>query len=349
VDDAVFTDRFAAPLDSARRVALSFAQRAPTLWPWLASRDRRVALLLSAHACVAFTLAVLFPAPLFVLLPLVLGVPHVVSDLRYLVLRRISSRGARRVVFGVAALFVAMIAANLSGVRFDVARAELCLGIASVTGAVIATARPRARPALVLTVVVGLSVAALRAPLFALLVLLHVHNVVALVLWLLLFRKRARAVIAPLLLVGGLSALLASGALLRVTFGHGVYRAFGAHLLAATDVLAPGLPDRFAIGLVCAWIFLQSVHYLVWLVLVPTDAELGSGATSFRQSLRSLAQDLGPVGLALFAASFVAFAGLGGVAPLATRNAYLALASFHAWLELAGLAYCAAGGAPKIA
>jgi hypothetical protein len=191
-----------------------------------------------------------------------------------------------------------------------------------------------------------LAALSLGAPALSLVVLLHAHNLVALAAWLFLYRTRKQrgAVAAPLALVFLGAGLLASGVLLPFTFGSGVYQAFGAHLLAATDILAPGLPDDLAIGLTLSWIFLQSIHYLVWLVLVPMDADAGSGATSFRTSLRVLVRELGGPGFALCAVTFLTFAGLGGIAPLATRNAYLALASFHVWLEVAVLGFLVVRG-----
>jgi hypothetical protein len=49
-------------------------------------------------------------------------------------------------------------------------------------------------------------------------------------------------------------------------------------------------------------------------------------------------------GLVSSAALFVVVAGLGAISPLPTRHAYLALASFHVWLELAVLAHCFVNG-----
>jgi hypothetical protein len=353
MDSITWTDRMAAPLDGVRRGVLTAARRGRPFRTVLGSRDRRVAWTMGVHACVALVLTARYPVLLFVLLPLALGVPHVISDLRYLVLRRTQNRRWRALVFSGCAAVLAVNVAALFGAHFNVARAEVLLGIFAVSGAAIAAlvarleASPNAtlsRGALVLAAIAALGAVAIAFPVVSLVVLLHVHNVVALVLWLSLYRRGARAVVPPLFLIACGAALLISGALIPWTLHYGSWRGFGTNLLALSDWLAPGLPDTLAVGLTSSWIFLQSVHYLVWLVLVPTDERRGSGATSFRTSLRELVQDLGAPGAALGAVTWALVMGFGAAAPLSARNAYLALASFHVWLELAVLAFRAVQG-----
>lgn len=351
--NAIWTDRLAAPLDGLRQRTLLGVARARAFRPLVGSRERRIAFVVGAHACAALVLTVLFPVPLFVVVPLVLGVPHVVSDLRYLVLRRVARPGTRGLVLSGCAAFVAVSGASLLGARFDVARVEVLLGVLAVLLAAASPLFVRREPlsssivvraAAVLSGVLVLGGMALSTPRAALVVLLHGHNGVALVAWLWLFRNRARSVLLPLLFIAGSAALLGTGFLIPVTLRLGAWQAFGTNLLSASDVLAPGLPAPIAVGLTLSFVFLQSVHYLVWLVLVPMDAEPGSGATSFRRSLRSLSRDLGTAGLLFSAGLFVLVAGLGAVFPLPTRHAYLALAGFHVWLELAVLGFHAVSG-----
>jgi hypothetical protein len=348
VANAVWTDRLAAPLDGLRERTLLAVLRARAFRWLLGSRERRIAFVMSAHACVALLLTVLLPIPLFVAVPLVLGVPHVVNDLRYLVLRRVSDARVRALVLSGSTALIAVSAAGLSGVRFDVARAEVLLGMVAIS---LAAASPlivrrgrlgsltAGRGAFALSAIAAIGAVALSSPRTALVVILHGHNVVAIVAWLWLFRARPRTAVLPLSLIFGGSALLVAGTMIPLTMRLGVWDALGTNLLVASDVIAPGLPAALGVGLTLAFVFLQSVHYLVWLVLVPTDAEGGSGASSFRRSLRSLFHDLGTVGIVSAVALFVVFAGLGVAAPMPTRHAYLALAGFHVWLELAVLAF----------
>jgi hypothetical protein len=185
---------------------------------------------------------------------------------------------------------------------------------------------------------------ALKAPRTSLIVLLHAHNWVALVVWLWLFRNRSRAVLPSLVLIVGIAGLLASGILTLPTLQFGMWKAFGTNLLVAADWLAPGVPGALGVGLASSFIFLQSVHYLTWLVLIPMDGSTRSGSASFRRSFRELVADLGAPGAAAAAAACALVGGFGAAAPLTTRNAYLALASFHVWLELGVLAFHAVRG-----
>lgn len=346
-----FADRLAAPLDGVRRALLSAAVEAPSVRALVSSRDRRLAWTVGAHACAALALTVLFPAPLLVLIPIAFGVPHVAADLRYLVLRRTRNPLARASILASCGALLAVSVLGLFHVRFDVARVEVALGslAVAVAGSVALVRRraPARRWAVGLSGLAGivtLGAAAVQAPATALVVLLHVHNVVALVVWLWLFRGRVRVVIPSIAVVAAFCALLASGAFIPATLHFGIWRAFGTNLLSAADWLAPGLPDRFAVGLASCWIFMQSVHYLVWLVLVPADARIGSGTVSFRRTFRDLVTDFGGRGVASIVGASLVVAGFGVAAPLATRNTYLALASFHVWLELAVLAFCLFGG-----
>ena len=348
-----WTDRVAAPLDGFRRAALGVTFRNGAVRALLATRDRRVAVIIGAHACVALGLTALFPVPLLVLLPLALGVPHVVADLRYLVLGRIADVRGRALALSGCGLLLCVNAVALFGVRFDVARVEVSLGVLGTLVAALMGVNARREPTsvavrvwtpVVFVVLFALAKVALIAPTRTLIVALHLHNLVALALWLWLFRGRIRAVLPSLLLVFASAGLLAAGLLIPLTLRVGAWRGFGTSLLAAADWLAPGLPDSLAVGLASSWIFLQSVHYLVWLVLVPTDHGPGSGATSFRQSFRALRRDLGASGLMLALLAWLLVLALGARSPLATRNAYLSLASFHLWLEFGALAYFALRG-----
>jgi hypothetical protein len=353
MSEVAWTDRFAAPLDGVRRATLSRALRNRPLRAAFSSRDGRVAWIISGHALAALAFTLFFPAPLIVLLPLVLGVPHVVADVRYLVLRRSIGNLARIVILGGSAVLLGTNALSLAGGRFDVARAEVVLGSCMVTvvGVIALASSQRAsrrakvaRGGLVLLAVMVLACVAASVPRTALVLLIHAHNVIALIAWLWLFRVRVRPVLLPMSLLAGATLVLVSGALVPATLRFGVWRAFGTNLLAAADWLAPGVPGALGVGLASSFIFLQSVHYLVWLVLVPADDRPGVGSVSFRRSFREITRDLGAPALVIAIALSALVAGSGAVAPFATRNAYLSLASFHVWLELAVLCFYAVGG-----
>lgn len=352
-----WTDRFAAPLDGVRRATLSRALRNRSIRSAFSSRDRRIAWIVGTHACVAFTLTILFSAPLLVLVPLLLGVPHVVADLRYLVLRRVADPRIRHsILVGCTALLGVSVFGFVSP-RFDVARAEVGLGVlvVAVCGLVAFAVRPggfakrgAARGILAMGTVAMLGWSAQAHARVALVVLIHVHNVIALVAWLWLFRTRVRSVLLPLAVLTVAAALLVSGALVPTALRLGVWRALGTNLLVAADVLAPGVPGLLGVGLALSFIFMQSVHYLVWLVLIPSDERAAGGSVSFRRTFRDVMGDLGAFGAAAAAAAWAIVLGFGTMAPFATRNTYLAIASFHVWLELAVLVVFAVGARVRI-
>lgn len=75
-------------LDRARGVVLRRVATAPWVGPAVRRREPRIALRLLTAIALGFALAIAAPAATLAIAPLVLGVPHVASSIRYLVLRR---------------------------------------------------------------------------------------------------------------------------------------------------------------------------------------------------------------------------------------------------------------------
>jgi hypothetical protein len=332
-----------APLDDLRRSVLRvLAASRPAGAALARSRSARVSLLLTAHAAGAFGLALVAPSFLIAVTPLVFGVPHVAADVRYLLVRRVWPRAwlVASVLFAVA--LIAVRAAAELHVRFApslaveqaIASAWVVLGAAAAL-----MAAPSRRGWLVLAAAAALAVVAVGAPRPFRMVLLHGHNLMAVVIWLVLFRRRGRLVWVPAAAMLAGAALLTSGWLLAWTFSHGWLSVAGLHLLAAADWLAPGLPDSAALALTTCFAFLQAIHYLVWLVGIPAADRPGDGGRSWRVAWRELVRDLGAGWVVVVVALAVTVAVAGIVAAGPTRRLFLSLASFHAWLELAVLAH----------
>ncbi|HEU4412251.1 MAG TPA: hypothetical protein VFS43_43820 [Polyangiaceae bacterium] len=341
---AGLADRLLAPLDGARRRAFGEALRVPWLASWLARRDRRLAAQSSLGVALLFAATLGAPGALYVLGPALLGVAHVASDVRYLVLRRGVPRAWSRLALAAGALMVLVRAAPLAGLpAAGLARAEVVIGWGWVAAGAIAGARAGRRPLRALALlapVLAAGVAAWRAPGPAALVFAYAHNVVALILWVALFRRRRAFALPALALAAGGAALFASGALSAAASGG----PWGARLF---DDACRALPDASAptaFGAALSYVFLQAIHYSVWLAWVPQDDVRGEGTLSFRMSARSLARDFGAPGLALVAALALAVAGASLASPHRTRNLYLSLATFHGYLELASLAFFVARG-----
>ncbi len=290
----------------------------------LASRQAAVA---SAGApllvAAAFALTLVSPLALLLLTPLVLGVPHVVGDLRCLVLSP-SARalGIPRVaLFAPLAALTVLSAAPVLGLE-SWPRAQILCGAAAVLGATLgagSTARWRVPLA---GGVIALAALACSNVTLGLVVLAHAHNLIAF-LWYCAWARDRREALAALAVYA-----LAAGAVLCGLAGPTIGAEFGglsSSKLAAQ--LAPGAPTPFAHSVVASFAFAQAAHYAVWIWLLP------------RERATSLRQDLGARGLWLFIASALLVPLLALRDPVWARDSYLALAAFHGWLELAVLAF----------
>lgn len=336
-----FSDSLLSPLDRARTAVFARVARAGLLRPLLLEKRLRIpTLLLLLHASVALVLSVLSPALLLVVGPLLLGVPHVLADLRYLVLRQALSRAVRGLLLaGCGALFLVRLVEVFLGsslARFEVFSA------AFVTLGVIVLGAPKLKSGRVLVAVAVLLTlvgAALVWPRSARLMLAHGHNLVALALWAFMFCRARRRAMGVALGVLGVTALLLTTPLAWWGFVHGRPSAFGLHAFAAADTLAPGVQDaRLALGIVASFAFLQSIHYAVWLHVVPQEATRGEATLTFRMSFRAILSDFGWPLLALAALLIVAVPLAGLLSPLRVQTTYLSLSAFHAYLELSALA-----------
>jgi hypothetical protein len=120
------------------------------------------------------------------------------------------------------------------------------------------------------------------------------HNVVAFVLWLTLFRSRPGWTAVPATIVAIGVVVLLSGALLPWTAQLGGWVAFGLVLTKLGAALAPGTVPHVAMAVAMTFVFLQSVHYAVWTAWIPQDRLTGEGTPTFRMSVRTLLADFGP-------------------------------------------------------
>jgi hypothetical protein len=326
----------ARPIDAIRGHALSvIGPFAPSL---LRDRSRRVVVygLLS----VATALALTFGAPMLLLAigPLVLGVPHLVADVRYLVVRP----GIHR-RFDVW-LFVVLPAA----ISFVHSHAWVSM-LACVGAAVIA------RASFVRRVIVGSCALAIVLACASLgsvadIVMAHAHNAIAVAIFVLWSRRRhkptnedkstnekkEKSTRVHLFIVAAF--VLGLVAITCGAFDHApAMNLRGSTLLDSDDVLATLAPlsdPVWAMRLLLAFAFAQSVHYAVWVRLVPEEDRPRPGLRSFASSLRSLREDLGIVLLVVGGAVALGIMIWGAISITAARDGYLRLAVFHGPLEL---------------
>jgi hypothetical protein len=258
--------------------------------------------------------------------PLLLGVPHLVADLRYLVARPGWGRAPTAVLLLLPLLAWAGGGAWVSGL--------VLMGLGVV-------GRGAERWALLILGAAGIALTMLVGPV-ADLGLAHAHNGVALVLWW-VWRPRPRhAALVPL------AAVLGAVAVASVPAGWWAAASTpeGVSPLEYLARLAPGLGPTVGLKVVAVFAFAQAVHYGVWLRLMPEDDRARPTPRTFRMSLRALEADVGSVPLAVAVGLAVGFPVWALAAPGAAADGYLSFAGFHAHLELGAVALLLTRGRP---
>ena len=303
-------------------------------------RSQRATLRAAVAIGVAFLFAWSAPAAALAVSPLLLGVPHIASSVRYLVLRQGFSMRAKGLIVGGAVVLLAarvfeQYGSAVGGTVGVAARIEVGAGVVWALAAAAAGARASRSPARLLLVVPVLAIvgiAGLHHPVWMRLAFVHVHNLGAVVAWMLLFRRGRVLLPATMLGVGLL--VLGTGLIAPLsTTGLGV------DLDVVGRWLAPGLARSAAVPLVLVHVFTDSVHYAFWLGVIPEETLRGEGTLTFRMTWRGLLRDFGAGGLATIAC---AMAGLGLLACFGAgraRDVYFAVAGWHGYLEGAMIVY----------
>ncbi|MGV3621100.1 MAG: hypothetical protein ACO1OB_09805 [Archangium sp.] len=313
-------------IDRARAALLRIAE------PWFGSlyadRERRVQWMAVFSIVTSFTVTLVAPLWLLALGPVILGVPHLVADARYLVIQPgLHTRGA----------LVWLAAIPLIALGFG---APPFVGLLAIVPLVLVAKGSPRRKAIALIAWVAMSVAALLWETPFLLAFLHLHNVIALAWWWTWQPRSRRSLLLPALVIAALAFLLLGGAEPVLSF----FDAWSAPLSRTSfgefvNSNAPGLEATVGLRLVLTFAFLQSLHYAVWLRLVPEDARARPAPRPFRESWSALVRDFGLPALA-FCIVLAVFIAVWGVFDLsAARYGYLRLAAFHGYLELAVAAW----------
>lgn len=310
--------------DALRRFGLTTLGRrfAQTI---LTEREKRTAFWGCVLISVAFFSTSMFPVVMLVLGPIVWGIPHVLSDLRYLVARP----GLHRRPWVLAAIAVGILAAGLGfGVRGGLAGAALALGIAQTSWL---------RRIGGWSVVAVLFALAQRAPLTAALLFAHLHNFVGVLIWCAWRPRQTRFHVAPIALFAGLSLVILTGFAMPLSaLTRGLEAPWtGMRMFDLCASLTPNPMDPNSIRFVILYAFAQATHYVVWLRLVPEDDRPNKSPRSYGQSFRALTSDLGSLLLWLSVIGALGLIGWALVAPGAARDGYLRWAFFHGHLELA--------------
>lgn len=325
VTDGALGERLWAGPDAARTWLYRLA--APWLHRLYADREARVLWLGVLSVLSALALTALAPLWLLTVGPLVLGVPHLVADVRYLVLR---PGLHRRPAAWVAAVPLAAVGLGAPPV----------VGVLSALPLVLAGNASPWRRVGVLLVVAALAGAAWAWEREFLLAFVHAHNLVALGVWWWV-RPRGVGAAVVLALAALATVVLLTGQADGLVSLAGGWQAPGSgtsfdEFIATSAPVADG---RLAVHLVLSFAFLQALHYGVWLRLLPEDARLRPAPRPFAASWRALALEFGAWPLLAVSTLALGLAGWGLVDPGGARQGYLRLGAFHGYLELSVVAW----------
>ncbi len=327
-------NQLARPLDGFRHRAI--VASGPLGRRLVRDRELRIRLSFGLTLSVVMTLVLYAPAWPLALSPILLGVPHVLGDLRYLWFR---PQRHRKLLFNLIAFPLLAIGGGSGMVGFAFLAATLIVLIAP--GPVV-----RRMLAAILFGTVGILCAVFPRP--AALVFAHGHNVIGIALFL-AWRPRGRSELAAFLVPLGVmlailwlpsthSYLQQSGALDR-SVGNVEFYDVGALMLGSLHV-------SLLVPLTLSFALLQGVHYGVWLRFIPEEDRGASTSRTFRRTFLALRRDLGVAVLALSGFAMVAVMAWAFVDLGAARSGYLRAASFHGQLELVALALLIAEGRP---
>jgi hypothetical protein len=310
----------------------------PLAKPLVRSRELRIAVFGASSLLVAFALTGFFPLFLLAIGPLVLGIPHVMSDLRYMVFRPGLHRRWWLVVPAVG-LFAAQMW------TFD---ARFGIGV-TLLGILAARGKNHGRRALALALALGWMALAVWSSRMTALVFAHFHNFVAIAIFWAWRRNRSSPLhFVPIVLFLSLAAVIAAGGLDGlVTAMRGYEGTVGRTGIAWNLALySPGVPAPWGARLVLLFAFAQSAHYAVWLRLLPEDDRRQETPRTWAASFEALRKDMGPV-LAIVLGLLALSVSIWAIVDLyEARMGYLRMVLFHGYLEMAALALLFVEGAP---
>jgi hypothetical protein len=318
--------------DDIRRSTLKRLLRIPLARSAFISPSKRIPIAQFGCVTMAFLAAVLQPILALSVGASLFGAPHLVSGARHLAIRRSLHPLSRAMAVVTAGLGLLLL---LGFGRWTIQAITVCF--AASVGAEIATAPSSAfRRTALLTVLAAATLAALRFHVLFLVAVTHLHAVGSIAFFAVAARRRGVSalpivvgsiVVTVLVLSGVVDGLLRSPEWARSFGPDAVVDLLGAPFEWASRALLQRSLALYAFG--------QSLHYMVWLRLMPEIDRRAPTPSSFRQAFQLLKQDFGSwtiplLGLCVVSCTAMLFGGQ------SAREAYFALAYFHIGLEGAG-------------
>lgn len=300
-------------------------------------RELRVAAMFSLVITTALIGCVIAPLWLLILGPLVWGVPHLVADLRHLVVR--TGYHERRILWPVAGIPLVYV-----GIGGDVA-----WGFVAAAAVALCARAGVVRRVLVAVVLLACAAGLARLGPLRDLVFGHLHNFVAVAIWWRWRPRLGRVHWIPLALLVAATALILGGPAVDLARASGGLSWYGAGMDAEHELwrLAPGLAPELGLRLVLLFCFAQSIHYALWLHLIPDEDRERTTASTFRAGLAGLRRDLGDAGVVIAAAIALGVAVWAIVDLEAANIGYFRMALFHGHLEVMAGALLVLEGRPR--
>jgi hypothetical protein len=314
--------RAVSPLDRVRGAWL----RALGGWakPLMRDRELRVGLAGALAVLSALLTSGLLPLWTLALGPILLGVPHIVSDVRYLV----AKPGYHKRVAWCVVVGLPLIAVTASD--------SMAMGLLASLGAVAVARADLRRKLAAAFIIVGLMRLSAFAGHYADLGFVYAHNLIAVWLWWAWRPRKTRWHWLPLSMIGvGCAALLGGVFDPWLSGGALSWSPQGLELPYHLSLLAPEVAHPWGMRLVLLFSFLQSVHYGIWLRLMPEEDRGRDTPRTFAASALALRADLGRPLLWVSVLAAVGVACWATFALAEAREGYLRMALFHGYLELA--------------
>ena len=343
---------FFSTFDIIRSRILRLTLSVPLFRRWFCTRADRLFVFFLGVCAVNLFLSILFPLWVLLLGPMIYGIPHILSSIRYthLALNKTptSPRPGLRFftsIFTVILLF--RLATDTGFIRlpdFDLLPEWISLVVTFLGAAWIYKERLfTLRNIIYLFCLLG---AAWIAPVWMSGALILIHNFIGFFYWIHASQTRRERIVS----IAATGVFTAITAMIFLGCFDSVYHSFtpAAEIVWAKmdysqlgKMIAPWSPNYIVwFHCVVAYAFGQAVHYFVWLKAIPDQRHTHETPTSFRQSYRLLVNDFGKGYLAAFAAlSLIPILAWCFVNYPQARVVYFAIASYHGFLELATLSF----------
>ncbi len=291
-------------------------------------RELRVAVIFSVMVTTALIGSLVAPFWLLLLGPVVWGVPHVVADIRYLVVRSgYHQRPRVALLGGLTLLWMALGGPLVEGL--------LC------TAAVALLARAGLIRRLVVAAVIVLFAFFLDGlGRYGNIAFAHLHNFTPLLLWWIWRRRVGKLHMIPLVLLVAATCFLLSPVALDVAQALGGLGRFSTEMGPKAQLwrLAADIDPAWGMRLVLLFCFSQSIHYGLWLHLLPDEDRDRATPLTFRATVEGLRVDLGDVGLVVAALLSIGVAVWALIDLVGANAGYFRMAQFHAHLEVMAIA-----------